>query len=155
QDSPAAVHPSRYRAAISLAHASGDALHQAGCQPGTHHRCPHRSARRCAAALVSASIAAQVREIQPGEIFADKRMRAFALGAVKGYAKRLAAMSPREGSGRNMALFHAACTLGKFVHHKVLTLSEVQAGLMPACRANGLRQADGEQQCLATLASGI
>jgi hypothetical protein len=123
-----------------LAH-SGDALQQASCQPRPITAAHIDALAVGAAAVVPAPMARKYAESQPGEIFADKRMRAFALGAVKGYAKRLPAMSPREGSGRNMALFHAACALGKFVHHKVLSLSEVQAGLMPACKANALMQA--------------
>jgi hypothetical protein len=89
--------------------------------------------------------------LQPNELVGDKRMRSYALSALRNEAKRLAGMS--EESGRNTRLFSAGCVLGKFVHHKVLVLGEVEDAMLRACRDNKLP--GGDQQCLATLAQGI
>jgi hypothetical protein len=97
--------------------------------------------------------APKYRPIQPGEIVADARMRAYALATLRNEAKRLAGMSA--DSGRILRLFGSGCVLGKFVHHKVLAFAEVEAALLAACRANGVLREDGERQCRDSLASGI
>jgi hypothetical protein len=92
-------------------------------------------------------------EAHPGEVVADRRMRAYALRALQNEAARLGEMGP--DSGRNLRLFGAGCTLGKFVRHKVLALAEVESALLAACEANGLVRDDGETQCRQTLTNGI
>ena len=67
----------------------------------------------------------------------------------------LADMTAKEGSGRNSALFGAARALGKYVNHKVLALGEVERALLEACKANGLIDADGADQCRKSLLSGL
>jgi hypothetical protein len=57
--------------------------------------------------------------------------------------------------GRNWQLFTAACKVGKYVHHRVLALGEIESALLGACQANGLIGDDGLQACRATLASGL
>jgi hypothetical protein len=60
-----------------------------------------------------------------------------------------------KNSGRNWQLFVAACKLGKFVHHRVLSRDEFDNALMQACRDNGLWADDGPGACRATLKSGL
>ncbi len=91
--------------------------------------------------------------VHPNEIVADKRMRAYALGSLRNEAKRLAGMS--RDSGRNMRLFSAGCVLGKYVHHKVLALAEVEVAMLDACKVCGLIRDDGEKQCRDSLMQGI
>jgi hypothetical protein len=57
--------------------------------------------------------------------------------------------------GRNEALFDAACYLGKWVHHSLVTRAELTGQLLAACRANGVLDADGEDQCMATIENGL
>lgn len=83
----------------------------------------------------------------------DKRQRAYAQAVLDGEARMLAAMG--KDSGRNWSLFLAACKLGKYVHHKVLGLNEIERVLLGACQVNGLLEEDGMDSCRATLASGI
>jgi hypothetical protein len=92
------------------------------------------------------------REIHPGEIVADDRIRAYALGALRGTTHRLAAAGR---GGRRMALFDGACQLGVFVNHKVLTSGEVVPALLDACKRNGLLADDGEHACIASIKSGF
>ncbi len=62
-------------------------------------------------------------------------------------------------AGRNLGLFCAAANLGKFVHHGVLSRSEVENALMGATRTNGYAAAKhGGEKKLATMmtaSSGI
>jgi hypothetical protein len=83
-----------------------------------------------------------------------ERMRAYAEVALQGERQTLARMLPN--SGRNPKLFNAGCKLGKFVHHLVLSLDEVDSALVhDACNANGLIAEDGLRACQQSLASGI
>ncbi len=81
------------------------------------------------------------------------RMQRYARGALHREAQILAA-KPRD-SGRNRALFDAGAKLGKFLHHGVLGLVEIESVLLDACQANGLIRDDGLRQCKASLASGL
>jgi hypothetical protein len=82
------------------------------------------------------------------------RMRLYAEAALVGERQALASM-PAD-SGRNPALFRAGCKLGKYVHHRVLSIAELESALLQeACQANGLIKEDGLQACKATLASGL
>ena len=82
-----------------------------------------------------------------------ERMRRYAEAALDGERRRLAGMPPK--SGRNEALFHAGCRLGKYVHHGVLSHAEMEAALLDACNANGLIGEDGLKACKESLASGL
>jgi hypothetical protein len=83
-----------------------------------------------------------------------ERMRAYAEAALEGERQTLARMPPK--SGRNPRLFNAGCKLGKFVHHSVLSLDEVESALVhDACNANGLIAEDGFRACQRSLVSGI
>jgi hypothetical protein len=81
------------------------------------------------------------------------RMQRYARGVLRREAHDLAAM-PRD-SGRNGALFDAGAKLGKFLHHGVLGLAEIESVLLGACQTNGLIKDDGLRQCKASLASGL
>src|SRR5262249_44337931 len=81
------------------------------------------------------------------------RMQQYARGALRRQAQDLAAM-PKD-SGRNRALFDAGVTLGKFHHHGLLTLAEIERALLGACETNGLIAEDGLWQCKASLAGGL
>jgi hypothetical protein len=83
----------------------------------------------------------------------DKRLRAYAESALDDEAKKLAGMG--QGSGRNRALYDAACKLGNYVHHGVLTEGEVRTALLAACDADGLLKDDGLRQCEASITSGL
>src|SRR5262245_26907286 len=75
-----------------------------------------------------------------------ERMRAYAEAALDGERQTLARMPPN--SGRNPKLFNAGCKLGKFVHHFVLSLDEVESALVhDACNANCLIAEDGARAC--------
>jgi hypothetical protein len=83
-----------------------------------------------------------------------RRMRRYAEAALEGERQTLARMAPK--SGRNRKLFDAGCKLGKFVHHDVLSFSEVESAIVAdACNANGLIREDGPRACQASLASGL
>lgn len=84
-------------------------------------------------------------------IISDKRMHACAMGAVRRAVAHLSALS----SDRNIQLRIKARSLGKFVHHKVLTEDYVRDQLMAACVANQSKKKHGERQCLWTIASGF
>jgi hypothetical protein len=81
-----------------------------------------------------------------------KRMRAYAEIALEGERRKLSGMSR---GGRNNELYLAGCRLGKYLHHRVLSLDEVEAALLDACNGNGLIKDDGLQACKATLTSGL
>ena len=84
----------------------------------------------------------------------ERRMRAYAEAALEGERLELAGMPPK--SGRNQRLFDASCRLGKFVHHGILALHELETALLGgACTSNGLIREDGTKACSATLASGL
>jgi hypothetical protein len=68
-------------------------------------------------------------------------------------ASKLASLRP--GGGRNIALFRAACSLGKFAHNGIVTDHEVRSALMDAARVNGYVAKDGEHQAQLTITSGF
>jgi hypothetical protein len=78
-------------------------------------------------------------------------MRAYARSALSREAHGLASVA----SGRNNALFDAACRLGKFVHHDFLAVGEVENALIEACHINGYALKDGLLQCRRTIEGGI
>jgi hypothetical protein len=82
-----------------------------------------------------------------------KRMRNYAEAALEGERESLARMPPN--SGRNRKLFDAGCKLGKYVHHQVLSLDELEGSILDACRENGLVKEDGPHACEASLTSGL
>jgi hypothetical protein len=83
-----------------------------------------------------------------------ERMRRYAEAALEGERQTLARMAPR--SGRNPRLFDAGCKLGKFVHHEVLSSTEVESAIVDdACSTNGLIKEDGRCACQQSLASGL
>jgi Bifunctional DNA primase/polymerase, N-terminal len=81
----------------------------------------------------------------------SRRMADFAQARIRKECARLASTS----SGRNWALFKAAATLGKFVHHGIVLEHEVSSALMAASRGNGYASKDGERAVEATIASGL
>lgn len=90
-----------------------------------------------------------------GEILVDeKRLRQYALAALRGEADVLAATVP---GGRNDALNLAAFRLGRFISAGLLTPAEVQIALETACDAsgNGYIPDDGLVSFRSTLASGV
>jgi hypothetical protein len=56
--------------------------------------------------------------------------------------------------GRNIAVFHAASFLGKFVWKGALSEGEVRDALMDACRSNGVIE-DGGKQCHKSITNGL
>lgn len=84
---------------------------------------------------------------------AGNRMDANARAAFAGEVQILSGLP----CGRNTALFHAACRLGKYVHHGILPEAEVQVALMAATHANGYASAPhgGAKKALATIKSGF
>jgi hypothetical protein len=81
-----------------------------------------------------------------------KRYEAYARKAVDAQAQELAAAG---AGGRNVALFNAACSVGRFAHHGLVTHAEVTAALVAACDRNGLLKEDGRHSILATIRSAI
>lgn len=80
------------------------------------------------------------------------RMRAYAGAALRAEAELL--RNTQKG-GRNRRLFDAACKLGRYVHHDVLTTDELESALFDSCRTNGLMAEEGQRACQATIASGL
>lgn len=82
-----------------------------------------------------------------------KRMTAYAEAILANEARKLSGLS----AGRNWALFCAASNLGKFVHHGVLSRSEVENALIGATMTNGYATAKhgGMKKTCATLRSGL
>jgi hypothetical protein len=89
-----------------------------------------------------------VPEVAP---LSDGRMLAYARTVLANEALALGMLT----AGRNNALFAAACKVGRFAHHQVLTRREIEEALLAACAHNGLLRDDGINQCEATLASGM
>lgn len=81
----------------------------------------------------------------------SKRMLACAWAVLAGTVKQLSATS----AGRNIALYRATCVLGRFVHHKVLPVAEVQRALIEACKTNGYLKREGIGPVMATMNSGL
>ena len=84
---------------------------------------------------------------------ADKRMTAYAKAVLANEVMKLSGLA----SGRNWTLFCAAANLGKFVHHGVLSRSEVENALIGATMTNGYATAKhgGMKKTCATLRSGL
>ena len=59
--------------------------------------------------------------------------------------------------GRNWGLYRAACTVGKWVAHGVLTSAEVENTLLQCCKVNGyMAKPDvGIRACRNTIDSGL
>lgn len=84
----------------------------------------------------------------------EKRLRQYALAALRGEADVLAATVP---GSRNDALNLAAFRLGRFISAGLLTPAEVQSALEAACgvSGNGYIPDDGLVSFRSTLASGV
>lgn len=82
----------------------------------------------------------------------DSAMRRYALGALKGIASDLAAVSQGD---RNNRLYASAFRLGRYAGARLLRASEIEGEVRTACQQNGLIRDDGEHSFRATLASGI
>ena len=84
---------------------------------------------------------------------ADKQMAAYAKAVFANEVTKLSGLT----SGRNWTLFCAASNLGKFVHHGVLSRSEVENALIGATMTNGYAAArhGGMKKTRATLRSGL
>jgi hypothetical protein len=85
----------------------------------------------------------------------SSRYAAYARAILASETRLLSSMSPK--SGRNDALFIAACKVGKYVHHRIISATEVENSLLGACQSNGLwmDRDCGEKGCRATLRSGM
>ena len=81
----------------------------------------------------------------------NRRMLAYARTVLANEALELGMLT----AGRNNALFAAACKVGRFAHHHVLSRREIEEALLAACAHNGLIRDDGFNQFEATLASGM
>src|SRR5262249_27518791 len=81
----------------------------------------------------------------------DKRMLAFARKVLGNEAQRLEHLA----GGRNGALYAATCKLGRYVHHRVLSFAEVEAGLVRACKVNGYLFDHGLSAARKTISSGL
>jgi len=67
---------------------------------------------------------------------------------------QIAAMPPE--SGRNNRVFALACRVGRYVHHGILPVQEIETGILEACKANGLTKDPGGQRgVLMTIRNGI
>lgn len=80
-----------------------------------------------------------------------KRYKAWARAALDGETAKVRGTT----AGRNAALYGAACALGKYVHHGLLSERDLTATLMTACEANGYVAKDGRAAARATIASGL
>lgn len=88
-----------------------------------------------------------------GVLVGERRMQGYARAVLANEANALR-LKPKN-SGRNWELFLAACKVGKYVHHRVLSLAEIESALLQACRDNGLWADDGPGACRDTLKSGL
>lgn len=88
-----------------------------------------------------------------GRIVADEAMQRYASAALRLEARQLAGM-PRD-SGRSLQLFRAGLKMGKYVHHRVLGVREVENALLRACEANGLLREAGEKECRRVIVCGF
>jgi len=95
--------------------------------------------------------AAPPSHVDPSKV-SDYRLRAYAIGALQSEANSLAMATK---GGRNPALFNVACTVGNWVHHKVLGEREVYDACHAACTVNGLIKDDGPHQFRESLKSGL
>jgi hypothetical protein len=81
----------------------------------------------------------------------DHRMLAFAEARLANAAGDLTAQL----AGRTHAAYIAGAKVGKFVHHGILSLAEVGAALMLACKMNGLQAKRGEAHAWLQIRNGI
>jgi hypothetical protein len=90
---------------------------------------------------------------KPNRVVTDARMTAYARAALASEARSLAGLS----CGRNWELYCAGARLGKFVHNRILTQSEVEDAMMSATQSNGYASAKhgGMKKAFATLRSGL
>ena len=71
-------------------------------------------------------------------------------------ARELAALSAMaSNSGRNQAAFRLVCRIGRWVHAGILSVDRLTAGVLEACRLNGLVSEDGARAISATIASAL
>jgi hypothetical protein len=82
-------------------------------------------------------------------VLGDRRRGAAYMAQV---VDNLAGVQP---GGRNAALNHAAWTLGRWVAARALEQADVENALYAAAERNDLVAADGQQQCWATIRSGL
>jgi hypothetical protein len=82
----------------------------------------------------------------------DPALRAY---AQKTLENKWSDVSAAPVGGRSMALFGAACALGRYVHHGVLAEDAVSIALMDACHKNGLLAEDGPDSISAQIDSGL
>ena len=94
-----------------------------------------------------------LKPVRAAQAATSKRMRAYAEAILANEVRKLSGLS----CGRNWALYCAAANLGKFVHHGVLSRSEVESALIGAAMSNGYASAKhgGMQRTSATLRSGL
>lgn len=81
----------------------------------------------------------------------DKRMQAYARAVLDGEVRML--LGTR--NGRNCQLFHAACKMGKYVHHNLVSFGDVEAALIGAATSNGYLKKDGLYAARSTIKSGV
>jgi hypothetical protein len=84
----------------------------------------------------------------PETEFARRRLAAFARAGLHKVAENLGTVKKGE---RNRALFDAVCSLGRYVHHGVMLRSELTSALLAPCKTNGLIEANGIDDALATI----
>lgn len=83
-----------------------------------------------------------------------RRYAAYANAILDRELRQLAAMAP--ASGRNKRAFDIACRIGRFAHHGIIPLQEIETGIFEACKANGLAKEDsGPRGVLMTIRNGI
>jgi hypothetical protein len=51
--------------------------------------------------------------------------------------------------------YRIVCRLGRYVHHAILTETQITEALIDGCHSNGLLRDNGEAACRATIASGL
>jgi len=83
-----------------------------------------------------------------------RRYQAYANAILDRELPQIAAMQPE--SGRNNRVFALVCRIGRFVHHGIIPLREIEAGILEACKNNGLaRVGSGPRGVLMTIRNGI
>ena len=81
-----------------------------------------------------------------------KRQRAWALRKLDACVKDLA---DKPKPGRNRAVFDLACSMGRFVHHGIITDAELRLPTLAACDTNGLTKENGRHDCEKTVDNGL
>ncbi len=121
--------------------------------------CPADLAERLEAAL--APWLAKPKAAKPGEPIRPKgakfgrgerqRYEAWARKALDGETTKLASIT----AGRNAALYRAACAIGRYVWHGLISEGDATAALLAACETNGYAAKDGRAAARATISSGL